>query len=166
MQLFQHSEHGIVNQTALCVYGHHHSTTLNLPIQPPIALSAIPEAAIQQSKILGVKMWGTFANIFQVLSQLCLISQLLHWPSNSEPSRPCVTIQPLPTAVWVQTSLNLALPHVLSFLPSPYHWCHLKLQIGGQLMPSIPLFWPFLNAPLSFTSNPLQVVTVLPNIHV
>lgn len=107
-------------------------------------------------------MLETFTRILQAWSHLCRISQLLHWPPDSEPLQPSIIIQPL-LPVWVQTSLNIDPSHMLFFLLSPFHWCSLKLQIRGQLMPSIPLSWPFLNPP--FLSHPLQVVTVSPNIY-
>lgn len=94
-------------------------------------------------------MLETFARILQACSHLCHKSQSLHWPSNSEPLQSSVTIQPL-LPVWVQTSLNIAPSHILFFLLSPFHCYGLKLQIGGQLMPSIPLSWPFLNPPPFF----------------
>lgn len=31
------------------------------------------------------------------------------------------------------TNLNLAPPHIPFLFPTPFQWCHLKLQIGGQL---------------------------------
>lgn len=70
--------------------------------------------------------------------------------------------------VWLQVSPHLDPLHMPFLPPGPFCWCHLKIQIGDQLMPNILFSSLFLILSFPHPSHSIheQVVTALPNMHV